>query len=138
MQRLWWAYPPLKLTARYFPGAVPTGVLVALAKHCPWLLRTRSDRYLLADVSSSSLWVSAVPAAAWAASVPELCCYLWRRLRPIPEEMAAIRSFARTQSWAVEGAWYSASQWQHVLQWVFSRPARPQILQAVRWAQQSV
>ncbi len=138
IQQLWWAYPPLKLTARYFPGVVPVGVLSTLAKHCPWLLRTRADRYRLSDVSSSSLWVSAVPAAAWAASVPELCCYLWRRLRPIPEEMEAISNFTRTQSWAVEGAWYYTSQWQRVLRWVFSRPARPQILQAVRLAQQSV
>jgi hypothetical protein len=137
IRQLWWAYPPLKLTARYFSGAVPEHVLAALARPCPWLLRARADRYLLEDVSCSSLWAAAAPAAAWAPSVGELCHYLWRRVRPTRDDLASVNNFARAQTWAAADSWYAASQWRRVLRWLTSRPARPQILLAVRLAQES-
>jgi hypothetical protein len=136
IRQLWWAYPPLKLTARYFPDAVPAEILAALAKPCPWMLRRRADQYSLADVSCSSLWAAAAPAAAWAPSLNELCRYLWRRVRPTREELESVNNFARAQTWATQDSWYAASQWRRVLRWLTSRPPRPQILLAVRLAQE--
>jgi len=136
-RRRWWAYPPLRLTARYFPDLIPGHVLTALARHCPTALRFKSKHCCLSDVSSSSLWVAAVPAAVWAKTPTELGTYLWRRLRPSPDEMATLGESTRAQPWAVEDTWYSNSQRRRLMQWTFSRPARPQILHAVRLAQQS-
>jgi hypothetical protein len=134
---LWWTYPPLRLAARYFVDAVPNHVLSELAARCPWWLKRRADRYRLSDVSGSYLSVAAIPAAIWSRTFPELGWYLWRRLRPIPEEMTQIGNFARVQTWATDGSWYSDSQWRRILQWVGQRPARPQILHTVRLALQS-
>jgi hypothetical protein len=126
----------LHLTARYFPDAVPGEVLAAMAKPCPWALRRRADRYSLADVSCSSLWATAAPAAAWAPTLEELCRYLWRRVRPTREELESVNNFAHAQTWATQDSWYAASQWRRILRWLTSRPARPQILLAVRLAQE--
>jgi hypothetical protein len=137
VSRWWWAYPPLRLTSRYFPGSIPPRVLESFAAVCPRALRIRADRYVLADVSCAGLWVTAAPAVAWAPDLPELVRYLWRRIRPSQEDLAAVGKFARVQTWAAKDSWYSTSQWRRAVKWLTSRPARPQILLAVRLAQES-
>jgi hypothetical protein len=52
---LWWALPPLKMTARYYPAAVPPSVIAHLGQECSWLLRRRYGKLRLADVSWSNI-----------------------------------------------------------------------------------
>ena len=59
----WWALPPLRLTARYYAGVVPAGVLAELEPLCPWLLRRITSRQRLSDVSLSLLRIKAFPGA---------------------------------------------------------------------------
>jgi hypothetical protein len=133
---LWWANPPLMLTARYFPAAIPAFVLQAAGCHGTRLLRTIAARYSLTAVSGSSLWVSGAPAWAWAQSPVELAVYVLRRLIPATSEMAYNSRTARSLSWHRAGNWYSLPQAVRIFQWLVRRPARPQILHALRLAQQ--
>ena len=50
--QLWWAYPPLLLSDRYF-GCVPRAVLERLGRACHWQLRRAYRRRTLSDVSLS-------------------------------------------------------------------------------------
>ena len=43
-RNLWWAYPPLRLVAQYFPGTIPAYVTVRLEAECPQLLRNIARR----------------------------------------------------------------------------------------------
>src|SRR6185312_12415905 len=52
-RRLWWAVPPLMLTARYFPDAIPHEIVTGLESGCPWVLRQVTRRRNLADFSYS-------------------------------------------------------------------------------------
>src|SRR5262249_22713725 len=42
---LWWAFPPLTLTARCYPAAIPASVVDAAARACPLWLRQVSRKH---------------------------------------------------------------------------------------------
>ncbi len=57
----WWMYPPLHMSARYFPGSIPVIVLASARRHCPTVLRWAAERSLLTTVSWSNLRIDAFP-----------------------------------------------------------------------------
>jgi hypothetical protein len=130
---LWWAFPPLALTERYF-HCVPPRVLVHLAQECRWPLRRAARRRRLAEVSLSYLWVSAFPGIEWSASLAEATAYAVRRVRPRADTLESRRAFARSQPLISGGAWAHASQGRRILRWLRARQPRQEALQPVQAA----
>ena len=129
--QLWWAYPPLALTDRYF-GCVPRPVLERLAHGCHWRLRRLYQRCALADVSLSYLWVSAFPGIEWSRSLAEMAHYAAVRVRPQPETVALRKAFAASQPLVSGGAWAHTSQRRRIVRWLRARQPRQETLQPVR------
>jgi len=132
--RLWWAYPPLQLTSRYYPCKIPGRVLEALADDCPYLLARASRRQTLYDVSFSYLWVDAFPGIVWSRSVREILVYAASRVSPGSKHIALREHVAKTEAWASRSQWSHLSQGRRILRWVTSRPTRPLTMHAVRAA----
>jgi Uncharacterised nucleotidyltransferase len=133
-QRRWWALPPLQLTARYYPDAVPKEVLAALATHCRWTLRHVVRDYRVSDVSLSYPWVEAFPGIAWSQSFAETAEYIGGRIWP-DKEMRRQRALrVETDFVASQTQWCGLSQRQRMLRWLTSKPLRVETLHAVRMA----
>jgi Uncharacterised nucleotidyltransferase len=130
-QRLWWAFPPLKLTSRYYSSKIPARVLSALAGECPFVLRGVANRCRLYEVSLSYLWVEAFPGIAWSQSFFEAIEYAVRRLRPTAQTMVLREYIANTQNWGKQGDWARLSQSRRILRWLSSRQTRPVTMNAV-------
>jgi hypothetical protein len=133
LDRRWWALPPLQLTARYYPDAVPTDVLAALSKHCPWTLRLVRRRRL-SDVSLSYPWVEAFPGIAWSRSCAEIVEYIGGRVWPDKEARRLRDMRLETELATSETQWGRLSQRQRMMRWLTSRPLRVETLHAVRMA----
>jgi hypothetical protein len=132
----WWAYPPLALTARYFPAAIPADVLSRARAACPSRLRRVAQRQLLSDVSLSHLWIEFCPGIEWCGSIREKIGYI--SLRVFPD--AAIRDerwINETNSdWTTNSAWVRLSRPRRMLRWALSRTPRVATLWSVREAWQ--
>jgi hypothetical protein len=133
-QRLWWALPPLQLTARYYSSTVPVRILRALKRDCPWHLERIYRQRKLSDVSYSHLWVDAFPGIEWSRSVSEMLKYTVSRVRPSAKHIALRHVDAKTESWASSDEWSRLSQTRRILRWVTSRPTRPVTMHVVRAA----
>ena len=134
VNRRWWALPPLQLTARYYPEAVPTDVLAALRNHCPWTLRHVVRHRRLSDVSLSYPWVEAFPGIVWSRSCAEIVEYIGGRIWP-DKEARRLRDFRLESDLATsETQWGRLPQGQRMFRWLTSRPLRVQTLHAVRMA----
>ena len=131
---LWWSFPPLEMTLRYFPAAIPAEVIAAVAADCPHWLRLASRRRSLCDVSLSHLWVDAFPGIEWARSVGELVEYAASRLRPSAAHLMQREHAASNEGWGRHEEWARLSQGRRILRWVTSRPTRPATMHAVRAA----
>jgi hypothetical protein len=129
--KLWWSFPPLEMTSRYFPSTVPAEVLSAVAADCPYWLQFASRRRSLCDVSLSHLWVDAFPGIEWARSVSELAEYTASRLRPSAAHLAQREQTAKTETWASQDQWVRLSQGRRILRWVTSRQTRPATMHAI-------
>jgi hypothetical protein len=134
MNRRWWALPPLQLTARYYPDAVPKNVLAALSHHCPWTLRHVVRHRCLSDVSLSYPWIEAFPGIAWSQSIAETVEYIGGRIWPDKEMLRQREQHLEKDFVAAQTQWYGLSQGQRMLRWMTSRPLRVQTLHAVRMA----
>jgi hypothetical protein len=132
--RLWWAFPPLNLTSRYFPSTIPVRVITALAAECPYLLEKASRRRTLCEVSYSYLWVDAFPGMEWSQSLREVLEYVANRVRPSAEHIALRANAAKSEAWVCQSPWARLSQNQRILRWITSRPTRPVTMHAVRAA----
>jgi hypothetical protein len=132
--RRWWALPPLQLTARYYPDAVPRDVLVALSTQCPWSLRQVARRRRLSDVSLSYPWIEAFPGIVWSRSGAEMVEYLGARIWPNKEMRRQRAKLVETEVAASATQWGRLSQKQRMLRWLTSRPLRVETLHAVRMA----
>lgn len=130
-RRLWWAFPPLKLTSRYYPSKIHEPALASLADDCPRLLRKLATSTSLNDVSYSYLWVDAFPGIEWSQSIPEFIDYAKSRLRPGAKQLDAREDTAKSQSWARQAEWSRLSQTRRILRWISSRPTRPATMHAV-------
>ena len=128
---LWWAFPVLALTDRYF-HCVPQPVLARLAAACHWLLRRSYRHRRLADVSLSYLWISAFPGIEWSRSPGELLSYASTRVRPSAETLRLREEFARSQPLVSGGEWAYTSQARRVARWLAARQPRQETLQPLR------
>jgi hypothetical protein len=133
-RRLWWAAPPLTLTARYFPDCIPDDVLARLDRGCPWTLRQAVRRRTLADFSYSHLYIDPIPGIIWTRSPAQALRYLGSRIFPGPEQRAQMQVVSKTGPWSAEPQWHRQSQARRILQWLSSRPTRTETLQPVRAA----
>jgi hypothetical protein len=132
--RTWWAFPPLVLTARYFPASIPSRVLARAAAVCPRVLRHVSRRQRLSDVSLSHLWIEFCPGIEWCSSPLQVLRYLQDRLFPSPETRAEAKTGEATQAWASNNAWSKLPRSRRVLRWLVSRPPRVATMWSVRAA----
>jgi hypothetical protein len=132
--KLWWSFPPLELTSRYFPSAIPAELLEVVAEDCPLWLQLASRRRSLCDVSLSHLRVDAFPGIEWSRSVGELVGYAASRLRPSDAHLALREHVESNEAWARQNPWSRLSQGRRILRWVTSRPTRPATMHAIRAA----
>jgi hypothetical protein len=130
----WWALPPIVLTARYYPKAVPTPVLCGLQDYCQWTLRRLARRQTLSDVSMSYLWIEAFPGIGWSRSLSEMLDCVRSRVRPNAEIRRLRKVVAQTEVASSHSDWARLSQGQRILRWIVSRQPRPDTLHAVRTA----
>ena len=130
----WWALPPLQLTARYYPDAVPADVLAALSKGCPRTLRHIARYRRLSDVSLSYPWIEAFPGIAWSRSCAEIVEYIGGRVWPDKELRRLRAKQVETEVASSATQWGRLSQTQRALRWLTSRPLRVETLHAVRMA----
>jgi len=132
----WWAFPPLALSARYFPGAIPAQVLARARAACPRLLRTLCERQRLSDVSLSYLWIQFCPGIEWCRSVSEALRFVQHRVFPGREMRAEIRQCEATQLWALNTSWSSRSRPRRIAQWLTARCPRDAAMAPIRaaWA----
>jgi Uncharacterised nucleotidyltransferase len=128
---LWWAFPPLALTQRYF-GGIPDEVLQRMAAASPWLLRWLSRGRTLSQVSISYLWVSALPGIEWSNSLGEMGTYAAQRVVPSRETVALREAFATSQPLVSGGEWARISQSRRIMRWLLARQPRQETIQCVR------
>ncbi len=130
----WWALPPLRLVARYYPGAVPAAMLAALAPACPPWLRAAAARQTLTQMSCSALWLRALPGLEWSRSAAEAWRYLDRRIRPTDDMRQERADMARTQVWLQGESWVTQSHGSRVLAWLTRPVPRMDTLYVLRAA----
>lgn len=132
----WWIYPPLALTARYFPSAVPAEVLSRATAACPTHLRRIAQRQRLSDVSLSYPWIDFCPGSEWCGSMRERMRYLGARAFPNATVRAEVRINEANNDWARNSAWTRLSRPRRLLRRVLARAPRVQTLWSVREAWQ--
>jgi hypothetical protein len=129
--RLWWAYPPLKLTSRYYEAVIPASVLAASKDDCHFVLRALGAKKSLVDVSYSYLWVKAFPGIEWSQSIGESLHFAASRVRPDANHLDKRKQLAASETWAKQSEWSDMSQARRVLRWLTSRQARPATMHAI-------
>jgi hypothetical protein len=132
-QTLWWSFPPLAMTARYY-DSVPERVVTAMSTRCQWWLKQACRARTLSDVSLSHLWVTAFPGIEWARTPREMLAYVLQRVVPSAEVRSLRKVVAETQSYASETPWARMPQSRRIVHWLTSRPARAETLRPVRTA----
>jgi Uncharacterised nucleotidyltransferase len=133
-EALWWAAPPLMLTAPYSAGAIPAPLIDRLNGDCPWLLGKVARRQRLSDVSWSNVRAHALPGIEWSRTAREALGFAAGRVFPGREARLELKRFADYHPGAAGVPWYGISQGARILRWVFSRPPRVQTLLSVRAA----
>jgi hypothetical protein len=134
----WWALPPLQLASRYYPLAVPPGVLAGLARDCPRRLRRACRRQALTDVSFSNFWIEAFPGLEWSRPGMDSLRYVASRVWPRRHELVARDAAVQSVQWMAESPWNRLPHWQRVLRWAWSRPPRVETMNSVTTALRGV
>jgi hypothetical protein len=137
-QSPWWLYPPLALTARYYPGCVPAEVLRVAHSRCPPILRAAAARQSLTDVSWSNLRIRAFPGIAWSRTPLDALRFIWSRASPGRRALRELDLALRAQPQLDQVPWYGVSHGARIVRWLFSRPPRVQTIVSVRAALDSV
>jgi hypothetical protein len=132
-QTLWWAFPPLAMTAHYY-DSIPERVVTALSFRCHWWLKEICRRRTLSDVSLSHLRVTAFPGIEWARSPGEMLAYVSSRVVPDAQMRSLRKVFATTEPAAAQSTWAHLSQSGRLLRWLTSRPVRPESVRPIRMA----
>jgi hypothetical protein len=128
---LWWTFPPLAMTLRYYDCRVPPALLSHIRRSCPAILRRVSDRQRLTDVSWSNPWISAVPGIAWSRSPIEALRYAWSRAVPDRDTLEEVRTALEIQPQLGVVPWYQVSQSKRIVRWLLSRPPRVHTITSV-------
>ena len=134
----WWLFPPLVLTARYYPKQIPAEVLRAASTACPRVLRLAAARHSLTDVSWSNLRIHAFPGIEWSRTPLDAVRFVRARIVPTRRSLAELELARRAQPQFDHVPWYGVSNGGRILRWVFSRPPRVQTIASVRAALESV
>lgn len=137
-QTPWWAYPPLRLVARYYRDAVPAPVLARLRTDCPVVLRTAMRTRRITDVSCSNLWLHALPGVEWSRTPGEAARLLGQRLRPTKEAIEERADMVRTQVWLQGQDWVTQGHRRRLLTWLTRPIPRMDTLYVVRKALEHV
>lgn len=133
----WWAYPPLCLVDRCYPGVVPGNVAARLARQCPWLLRTFSRRQTVTRMSSSELWLHPFAGIEWSRTPGDVARYLGNRARPTREAVQERADMLRTQLWLQGQDWPRMGHARRALGWLVRPRPRMDMLYAVRASMES-
>jgi hypothetical protein len=136
-ERQWWVFPPLALTARYYPGRIPDEVLRVARAACPPILRLAAERQSLTDVSWSNLRISALPGIAWSRTPLDALRLMLSRAAPSRRALEELGTARRAQPHLDQVPWYGVSHANRMLRWLFSRPPRVQTIVSVRAALES-
>lgn len=131
---LWWAVPPLAMTAHYYPAAIPPLLMARVETECSWFLKKLSRHQRLTDVSWSNIKILAFPGIQWSQTPHEAFRFMFSRLLPSRDARIEIQRFAANQPHATNIPWYGVSQRERILRWLFSSPPRVQTLLPVRAA----
>ena len=127
----WWLFPPLALTARYYPEHVPTEVLRAASAACPRILRLAAVRHSLTDVSWSNLRIHAFPGIEWSRTPLEVLRFIRTRFVPARRALAEIEVARQAQPQLDAVPWYQLSHGRRIVRWLSSRPPRVQTMLSV-------
>jgi hypothetical protein len=130
----WWAWPPLALAERYYGAVVPPATMEELQGYCPAILRRRTARQLLSDVSLSRLWLEAFPGIEWARTIGEAAVFVARRFVPSAEVRSDRRLALTTDPSLAQGDWGGLSQGRRIVRALRVRTPRPWPLHTVREA----
>ena len=133
-QGIWWAFAPMMLTARYYPGVIPPGVLARLRTHCPTLLRKHTHRQGLVGVSWSNILIEAFPGVEWSRTPGEALRLMKSRIWPSRNALMELNEAAAQIPDVSAVPWYGLSHGKRILRWIFTRPPRVQTLLIVRAA----
>lgn len=133
----WWVFPPLALTARYYPARIPPDALHAARTACPRILRLATEHQTLTDVSWSNLRIHALPGIAWSRSPLDALRFIHSRVLPSRIALAELRVAQRMQPQLAKVPWYGVSHGRRILRWLLSRPPRAQTMVSVRAALES-
>jgi Uncharacterised nucleotidyltransferase len=131
---LWWAYAPVMLTAQYYPGVIPAGVIERLSLDCPLLLRRFVRHQRLTGVSWSNIRIEAFPGLEWSRTAPEAFEFMRNRIWPSREARLELKDGAAQIPNSSSIPWYGLAHRTRILRWVISRPPRVQTLLSVRAA----
>ena len=132
--RNWWLYPPLALSARYFPGQVPAAVVAATRGLCPPLLRRAAGLHDLTRVSWSNLRIDAFPGIEWARTPLEALLFAKSRLIPGKVALDEIAHAKEALPMLNTIPWYGQRHAMRIARWLFMRPPRVQTIASVRAA----
>jgi len=127
----WWLYPPLALTARYYPSHIPVEVLRAARAACPRILRLAAERRSLTDVSWSNLRIHAFPGIAWSRTPLDALRFVRSRVLPSGTSLAELEIARQAQPQLDAVPWYGVSHGRRIVRWLFSRPPRVQTIVSV-------
>ena len=130
----WWAFAPMMLTARYYPGVIPPSVLAQLRTHCPTLLRKHTHRQGLVGVSWSNILIEPFPGVEWSRTPGEALRFMRSRIWPSRDALRELNEGAALIPDVSAVPWYGLSHGKRVLRWIFTRPPRVQTLLVVRAA----
>jgi len=130
----WWAFAPMMLTARYYPGVIPPGVLAQLRTQCPTLLRKHTHRQGLVGVSWSNILIEAFPGVEWSRTPGEALRFMRSRIWPSRDALRELNEGAALIPDVSAVPWYGLSHGKRILRWMFTRPPRVQTLLIVRAA----
>jgi Uncharacterised nucleotidyltransferase len=133
-RKLWWAFAPLLLAARYYPTAFPPDFPVQRDFECPWLLVRSTRRRRLADVSWSNIRIEAFPGVEWSRTPQEALKFMKSRIWPSRADRMELSLGAAQIPGASAIPWYGSSHAARIARWVFSRPPRVQTLLSVQAA----
>lgn len=131
---LWWAFAPLRLTARYYPAAIPSVLSVDPGAICPRLLRNRARSQRLSDVSWSNIRIAAFPGLEWSRTPLQALAFMKSRVWPTREARLELSESAAQIPGGAAVPWYGISHCARILRWVFTQPPRVQTLLSVRAA----
>jgi hypothetical protein len=135
--RSWWVFPPLALTARYYPQHIPAEVLRAAQASCPRILRRTAAWQSLTDVSWSNLRIHAFPGIAWSRTPLDALRFMLSRVAPSRRSLAELNLARRARPQLDEVPWYGLSHGVRAVRWLLSRPPRVQTIISVRAALES-